>query len=219
MGDAHDLADLCAVYRVGGGILRGLMGAWAAVAVSQAAAYAGAAAGVLVQRGACDVLIVLGLALGWIGDCALMLPNERYGGKPLLIGLGAFMLGHFMYIAHFVMQIGGVVSPWLAVILAPELCLGIWLYRVLAPGLGAMKPAVVAYEVVILLMSACAFGVLLSSPGVATVSAWVGSVCFIASDALLAIGIFIGERQHGHCGVMILYTVAQLLIALSAALM
>lgn len=166
-----------------------------------------------------DVLIVLGLALGWIGDCALMLPNERYGGKPLLIGLGAFMLGHFMYIAHFVMRMGGVVSPWLAVILAPELCLGIWLYRVLAPGLGAMKPAVVVYEVVILLMSACAFGVLLSSPGVASVSAWVGSVCFIASDALLAIGIFIGERRHGHCGVMILYTVAQLLIALSAALM
>ena len=54
-----------------------------------------------------DALIVLGLMLGFVGDCALMLPNERYGGKPLLIGLGAFMLGHLMYIAHFALRVGG----------------------------------------------------------------------------------------------------------------
>lgn len=164
------------------------------------------------------VLMLLGLILGFVGDCALMLPNERYDGKPLLIGLGAFMLGHIMYTTHFAICMGGMFSPWTAVYLVPALCVGIGLYRVLAPGLGEMKPAVVAYEVVILIMSACAFGWLLVRPGAASVCAWAGSVCFIASDALLAMGIFVGERRHGHCWVMVLYTAAQLLIALSAAM-
>lgn len=165
-----------------------------------------------------DALIVLGLMLGFVGDCALMLPNERYGGKPLLIGLGAFMLGHLMYIAHFALRVGGALSPWAAAYLAPELCVGILLYRALAPGLGELKPAVAAYEVVILLMSACAFAALLARPGAAAAGAWLGSACFIASDALLALGMFRGERPRGHFWVMALYTAAQLLIALGAAL-
>lgn len=165
-----------------------------------------------------DALIALGLALGWVGDCALMLPGERYGDKPFMVGLGAFMLGHAMYMARFIALIGGLPEPWTAAYAALEALIGIWLYRALRPGLGGMKLPVIAYEAVILLMSACAFGALLHVPGAASACAWAGSVCFVASDALLAMGIFRGERPRGHFLVMALYTPAQLLIALSAAL-
>ena len=53
-------------------------------------------------------LIALGLALGFAGDVALMLPR----GRGLMAGMGAFMLGHLMYMAYFCGQLGGAPSPW-----------------------------------------------------------------------------------------------------------
>ena len=160
-------------------------------------------------------LVIAGLAMGFVGDVALM----RKGDKAFIVGLGAFLLGHLMYAIWFVQRMGGMPGAWTLGYIALAIAAGVLLYRHLKPGLGDMKPAVILYEAVILVMSVAAFALMLARPGWASALRWLGSVSFIVSDSVLAHGIFLGERPRGHFAVMSTYTLAQMLIALGAAMM
>ena len=162
--------------------------------------------------GDAQTLIALGLALGFAGDVALMLPR----GRGLLAGMGAFMLGHLMYTAYFCVQLGGAPSPWTLAYALAAAGVGVGLYRHLRAALGGMKLPVLLYEAVILFMSVCAFALLIARPGAASALMWLGSVSFVVSDILLAHGLFIGSSRRGRFLVMLTYTAAQLGIAVGA---
>lgn len=160
-------------------------------------------------------LVALGLALGFVGDVALMLHSDG----AFIAGLAGFLLGHVMYSIWFIMQIGGAFSPWTLVYIPFAAAAGVMLFRRLRPGLKQMKLPVLCYDGVIFFMSTCAFALMLARPCAGSVLIWLGSLSFIASDSILAEGIFLHERAHHHFKVMTTYTFAQFAIALGAALM
>lgn len=166
-----------------------------------------------------QALIVAGLALGFVGDVALMLPEERWGGWGLLAGLGAFLLGHVMYLVWFCQRLDGALAPATLIYLPVAAGMGVGMYRRLRGSLRGLDVPVALYEAAILIMSTGAFALLLARPGAAAALIWLGSACFVVSDSVLAQGIFIGQGRRGGFIVMITYILAQLGIALGAALL
>lgn len=160
-------------------------------------------------------LIAIGIALGFVGDVALML----HGDWAFIAGLAGFLLGHVMYSIWFIIQTGGAFSPWTLFYIPLAIAAGVMLFRHLRPGLKQMKLPALCYDIVIFFMSTCAFTLLLARPCVGSALIWIGSLSFIVSDSILAEGIFLSERAHHHFKVMTTYTFAQFAIALGATLM
>jgi uncharacterized membrane protein YhhN len=89
------------------------------------------------------------------------------------------------------------------------------IYRYLASELGGMRVPVLIYILVILVMSGAAWERWLSQGGAGPLLAAVGSVLFLISDTLLAVGRF--REAPGYARALSLgsYYAAQLLIAMS----
>lgn len=157
-----------------------------------------------------------GLLIGGLAFCAL--GDAFLAGNPkrwLTFGMLAFLIGHLLYIflfAHMrdpLMEPGPIRLAGLgAVALASVLMLAhLW------KSLGVMRPAVILYVIAIGVMTGSSF--LLSS------EYWpimVGSVAFMASDAVLAMSLFREEKLFGSArasdwAVWFLYYGAQVLIA------
>ena len=173
--------------------------------------------GYMAATGGGNVLIILGLAFGFLGDVALMLPSNSPKQLPLLCGIAAFLLGHIMYAIWCVRAVHTLNGRAFA-FLPIAVFAGYFLFKYLKPGIGNMLLPVLAYEVVILGMSACALILLMSRPCPGSALVWLGSLIFIVSDSFLAERMFLRARPHSGFIVSITYTVAQLLIALGAAL-
>lgn len=153
-------------------------------------------------------LLIAGLAACVAGDVFLALDPKRW----LPWGLFAFLLGHVLYIALFAewrergLEPGPVRMAAFAAIAAVALALLAFLWK----HLGALRPAVVLYVIVISVMTGSSF---MLDP--AFWPAMAGSVAFMASDAVLAIGLFRGEMLMGstrisNWTVWFLYCLAQL---------
>lgn len=130
--------------------------------------------------------IILGLALGAVGDFAL----TRDGTRAFLAGMLAFALGHLAYVLGFV----GLGSPTLPEGLLPHAVAAITVLALivstevwLAPHTAALRLPVRIYGLVIGAMALAAIG-LPSGPGRGWL--WLGVALFIASDAILALRIF-----------------------------
>jgi uncharacterized membrane protein YhhN len=124
-------------------------------------------------------MVLMGLALGALGDFLLSRPGER----AFLAGMGAFGLGHLAYAAQFWGLGGGALPLLLALpLIALALSTELWL----APKTGALRWPVRAYVVIITAMALAAltlpqgFGVTLA-----------GALLFVLSDALLALDLFV----------------------------
>ena len=118
-------------------------------------------------------LIVLGLALGALGDFWLSRPGEA----AFLAGMGAFAAGHLAYAAGF-----GLRRVPLWALLGLGLLAGsteLWL----APHTGALLWPVRAYVGVICIMAALA----VAHPSRLL---WAGAASFVASDLMLAVAMF-----------------------------
>ncbi len=122
-------------------------------------------------------LVALGLAFGAAGDFFLSLRGER----RFLAGMAAFAAGHLVYAAAFLDA--GAAPPGLA-FLAPLLLLGLSTEFWLAPRTGSLRWPVRGYVLVILLMTAAAFGL---PPGAVTL----GAALFVLSDFILAVDLFV----------------------------
>lgn len=120
-------------------------------------------------------LVVLGLALGALGDFALARPGQR----AFLAGMAAFAAGHLAYAACFAAA-GGVPAAGL---LAAGMVLAAGAAAALGPRQGALVWPVRAYGAVIGAMAACALA--LPDP-----LAQAGAALFVVSDALLAVALF-----------------------------
>ncbi len=152
--------------------------------------------------------ILVGLALSWIGDAALLGRSDRM----FLLGLGAFLLGHAAYIEAFLstdlnptIATAAVGIAWLVV--------AIQVARWLWPGVpGSMRGPVMLYMVVISAM------VLLSGPaGVGRSSPLLpaGAIAFAVSDIAVARNRFVAPGFGNRAWGLPVYYLGQLLLAFS----
>ena len=198
------VALLVAEYR---GSQRGL---WLTKPVASAAfLWAGLLAGALDDT--YGRLVLLGLALCFAGD-VLLIPRDRPG--VFRAGILAFLLGHVAYAAAFLTQ---PLAP--AGLVAGGLLLGVvvwavlrWLGRSLPPD---MVWPVRVYLVVISIMATLACGVT-AAGGPRAVA--VGALAFTASDVSVARDRFVRHEFVNRAWGLPLYYAAQLLIAVSPAL-
>jgi uncharacterized membrane protein YhhN len=154
--------------------------------------------------------LVVGAALGLVGDIALMGDGEI----QFMVGLGAFALGHLAYAVAAVLI--GFEPAW-ALIGAVFMAL-LLSYRFAArtvPGarrLGgrALAGAVIFYACVITAMVVTAWGT-------TTALAAVGAMAFAVSDWVLGHERFVGPIPGGRLSVMVPYHVGQALLIVGLA--
>ncbi|MCT8159842.1 lysoplasmalogenase [Pseudoruegeria sp. SHC-113] len=153
-------------------------------------------------------LLAAALAASALGDLAL----SRDGERAFLAGMGAFALGHLLYIAN-ILQLSGNANPfffeWAAI---PFLLLAASTEIWLRPHTGALLWPVRLYVVIITAMGVLA----LSEPDAPLIA--LGAASFVLSDLLLAIFIFRLAEDHParksvSLAVWITYITAQALLA------
>lgn len=162
-------------------------------------------------------LIVIGLALGLVGDVLLNLRNVVTGGasmKVFALGILAFLSGHFLYIAALVAADTGIVL--LAVVLTAVLSVAAippLMRRITAPSKG-LKAFGYVYLVVVIAMFSCA-AMLLAKTGVTvlTVLFAVGALFFVVSDFIMIYYSFGKKIKPLRAINLLTYYLGQLLIA------
>lgn len=157
--------------------------------------------------------ILIGLILSLGGDIALMFSDRP---KAFLIGLVFFLLAHIAYTAVFSLlgrfSIGDILSAAILILI------GVAFYRLIRPGLGAMKAPVIGYMLVISLMVNRAFSTF-ASPIFSSGQAWMismGAVLFYLSDMILAANRFWKPWRFHHWS-LALYYAGQFLLAVAAS--
>lgn len=162
-------------------------------------------------------LIVIGLALGLVGDVLLNLRNVVTGGasmKVFALGILAFLSGHFLYIAALVAANTGIVP--LAVILTAVLSAAAippLMRRITAPSKG-LKMFGYVYLVVVIAMFSCA-AILLVKAGASmlTVLFAIGALFFVVSDFIMIYYSFGKKIKPLRAINLLSYYIGQLLIA------
>lgn len=151
--------------------------------------------------------IVIGLLFSLAGDIFLMLPADRF-----LAGLVSFLFAHLCYISAFAAVMMTRDLSWWG---APVIFTAGGIYLVLRPNLGAMQLPVLLYMAVISLMAWLAITMFVQWGEGWALSAAVGAILFVLSDATLALNHF--RRRFWYAQLLVLgsYYLAQWLIALS----
>jgi len=152
-------------------------------------------------------LIVAGLLCSLGGDVLLMLPTDRF-----LAGLGAFLCAHILYAVAFCVQTTDL-GPWYLAI--PFILALALVTRLLWSSLGALKPPVLAYEIVILVMAWRAWLAWATLGAGRALLAAAGATLFVASDVMLAYNRFLRPLRGAPIWILGTYFAAQWLLALS----
>lgn len=158
----------------------------------------------VLNAGSFSAFLCAALVFGWIGDLCLL----KKGKWPFVLGLTAFMLGHFCYIYVFTAEL--FTAPFRPVYLFPLIPYLVYLalsMKLIVPHAGRkMKYPVMVYMIVILIMSWTALLRCMIAGGW---QIWAGSVLFVISDTLIACRTFLKSE---YTGVMLTYVLAQFLI-------
>ncbi len=135
-------------------------------------------------------VLVAALAICAVGDAFLSRDPKRW----LPAGLLAFLVGHALYITLFAAWKDPLLDPGPVRLagFAALAALAVTLLAYLWTHLGVLRPAVVLYVIVISVMTGFSFML-----DAAFWPAMVGSVAFLASDAVLAVSLFRGEVLFG----------------------
>ncbi|QIL19775.1 lysoplasmalogenase [Thermomonas sp. HDW16] len=153
--------------------------------------------------------IVIGLCFGLLGDVLLMLQGEA----AFMAGLGGFLFGHVAYLHAYRQRAALFAAAWPFVSYAALACAVLaWLWSYLPADL---RVPVVVYVVVLGAMAAQAAAVWWRRRDAATACAAIGGACFLVSDAILAIDRFALPFTAAQALLLMLYWLAQALIALS----
>jgi uncharacterized membrane protein YhhN len=157
--------------------------------------------------------IILALVFAWLGDVLLIKINN-----PIFFrfGLASFLIGHIFYIITMFTHAMPLHIPILIISVIIAVCYGIFAFKMVKPS-PEMKIPVIAYETIILIMVISALQLLLSHTSLFGVLVFSGSLCFLASDTMLALVTF--RKKPLYVPVMITYIAAQLLIALGFGVM
>ncbi|SOE19724.1 Uncharacterized membrane protein YhhN [Spirosomataceae bacterium TFI 002] len=153
--------------------------------------------------------MLIALLFSISGDFWLMFSGANY----FLIGLGSFLITHICYI--FVFAKMGALKALKPLSILPFGILLFLMLWYLWPGLGDFQIPVVVYASTIISMGFMAF----SLKGKVTINAWNyifgGSLLFIISDSLIALGKFKSDElsiPNIHLAIMVTYILAQFLI-------
>ncbi len=150
--------------------------------------------------------IAVGLLLSLAGDVWLMLPGNRF-----IQGLASFLLAHLCYAFAFR---DGATANGFAVVLFGLAAVGVGMLAYLWRGLStALKAPVCIYIAAIVTMAALAVSRAIMDTSAGNLSAAVGALLFVGSDATLAINRFRKPFRLAQAVVLGLYFAAQLLIA------
>jgi uncharacterized membrane protein YhhN len=152
--------------------------------------------------------LVAGLALGLVGDVALLRSRGDEPDGPFLTGLCAFLLGHVAYVAAFLRH--GVhrldlVAGALVVVGIAGLALPAVLRGALAKGGRELTVVVGIYALLLGVMA-------VTATGTSAIATGIGGVLFLVSDSLLARARFAGRAFGGEVAVMVTYHAGQALI-------
>jgi len=153
--------------------------------------------------------VILALIFAWIGDVLLVRITNILWFK---LGLASFLIGHICYI----IAMYGFAQPVDPVVLIISFIaaagFAVAAYKVVKPS-KQMKIPVLAYEAIILTMAVFALQVFIaqgSQNQLFGILIFAGSLCFVASDTMLALKTF--RRAKIYFLVMITYIAAQFLI-------
>jgi uncharacterized membrane protein YhhN len=157
-----------------------------------------------------DLLIVVGLVLGLVGDVLLIRKTW------FVMGLVAFLLGHLFYLVAF---LGELVRPRLNAFSLAPILIGQMVFYFLKPHLGRMRRPVTVYYWIITLMMCTAMAVYFEPEAAQTFRRLVviGAACFYASDLAVALDRFVKPSFKQAFWGLPLYYVGQFLLAYSVA--
>jgi uncharacterized membrane protein YhhN len=156
---------------------------------------------------------VLALVLGCAGDIFLVRINVLLFFR---LGLASFLLGHIFYIIALFEFARPFNITALLVSIAAAIIFEVVIFKVVHPN-KEMKIPVIFYETVIVAMAVFALQVFLAQGGLSGISGtlvFAGSLCFLASDSILARFTFGSKPKYGDFFVMLTYLAAQFLITL-----
>jgi alkenylglycerophosphocholine/alkenylglycerophosphoethanolamine hydrolase len=150
--------------------------------------------------------LAAGLAVSLVGDVLIE--------GSFVVGLAAFLLAHIAYVAAF---LADTTRPRLLRAL-PIAAYGAVMTAFLWPGLGDLRPAVVAYVVAICTMvwRAAARVGHAGAPRAGEWAALVGAVFFALSDTLIALDRFHAPVPYARVAIILLYWAGQAGLAGSA---
>lgn len=151
------------------------------------------------------IAIMVGLVLGAAGDIALLGESRR----ALAVGIALFLAGHIAYVVAFVPHLE--VGPAMIGTFVAASVVGVIAATLVWPTAGTLRPAVVAYIIVIVAMVTTALGV--RGDGATLIA--MGGVLFFASDLAVARQRFMTKSIANKALGLPAYYAAQLLIAWS----
>ena len=167
------------------------------------------AAAAFADMGPAKPWVILALALGLLGDVALIFADEgEAADAAFMIGVGSFLLGHLAYLVAFIRHglhtwqlVGGVlVVAGVAARAMPTV------YRKARDSDGTVVAnAVACYAAALGAMTILGFGT-------AAIATSIGALAFLASDTTLAWDRFVQPMVRGPVIVIVTYHVAQVLI-------
>ncbi len=162
-------------------------------------------------------LVFLALIFGFIGDAFLLAPrwNWSFGA-----GLGAFAVGHVLYIIYMIGALPAAPTWYMLVLLALICCmLSLIALRYLWDGLPpVLRAPCIFYMLDISFMACCAFLYAFSGLSGLAPFAALGGILFIVSDTTLSIDTFKAPVPHRYIIVMGTYIAAQTLLTLAFVL-
>lgn len=180
--------------------------AFAKIFASTAFVVAALTAGAL--RSAWGRILLVGLALSWLGDVLLI----GRGPTWFLAGLVAFLLAHIVYIAAFGKR--GISRRWAAVALIPVAAVSLLVSAWLAPYVPA--PMVTPVRLYTLAISLMLIAAIATRGAGATALIALGASCFYLSDIAVAARQFTQPVFPPYVWGLPLYYAGQIMLALSA---
>ncbi len=155
-------------------------------------------------------LVFAALAFSLLGDILLMFAAQSQ--HFFTAGLVAFLIAHIMYIVVFLKHWNKANSAVGFLVLLLAYALG--LFYVLKDGLGEMLIPVIVYMIVILSMATAAFLRKNKVNRLGYNLVFVGALCFMLSDSILALNKFYEPIPLSNLSIMVTYAMAQYLIVL-----
>jgi len=155
-------------------------------------------------------LTISALVFCVLGDILLMFVDSS--PHFFTVGLVAFLLAHLLYAMVFFKQRNSDMKPIGFGVIALVYAFG--LFYMLNDGLGAMRIPVIIYMIVILIMATSAFIRKGAVSHHSFILVFVGALCFMLSDSILALNKFYAPIPLSNISIMLTYALAQLLIVL-----
>ena len=161
-----------------------------------------------------NIFIYLAFLFSWIGDMFLMVSHTN--NLFFYAGVGGFFFAQLSYIKVFTGSIEsnnkGIVMKQPAWLLPFVVYLGSILYLIIGGMKGVMIPVIIIYSLSLISMSVFAFNRKSLVNEKSYLIVFTGSVLFVLSDSMIAIGKFYSDFSHSSFLIMLTYFSAQYLI-------